>query len=255
MNDKKILIIEDDISIKDNITDLLEINGYKVFSAINGIDGIKLAREIVPDLILCDVMMPKLDGFKVKEKLSEDKNFAMIPFVFLTAKTEYTNIRKGMNLGADDYITKPFENKELVEVIELRLKKHEDLINNTRFKTGTGSERQVENRKILVTIGKSQQFLEFSSIVYIKSLGNYSRLYTDKKEKITVRRLLKQWEKLLPENEFFRIHQSYIINLSFVKKIEHFSKHSYVAKMNVYNETLPVSARYSQKLRSQFSLT
>ena len=255
MKDKKILIIEDDISIKDNITDLLELEGFKVFSAINGSDGLELAKEIIPDLIICDVMMPKMDGFKVKEIISGDKTLAKIPFVFLTAKTEYSDLRKGMNLGADDYLTKPFENKDLLNAVKIRLDKYNELIST--FEKEFTSTRKVQKNtghKILVKIGGVQKFIDYSKIVYIKSFGNYSQIFLDTKEKVTVRKLLKEWEDLLPDNDFFRIHQSCIININFVKNIEPYSKHSYRAKMKIYDNSLPVSARYSQKLKYKFSL-
>ena len=255
MNTKKILVIEDDISIKDNITDLLEVNGYKVFSAVNGYDGLELASEIIPDLILCDVMMPKLDGFEVKKRISNDQTLARIPFIFLTAKTEYSDLRKGMNLGAEDYITKPFENKELIDAVKVRLNKYDELMNTAKDTVGVYDKNEKKrNKKILVKIGVTQKFIDYTKVVFIKSLGNYTQIYTEEKEKITVRKLLKEWEVILPDDEFFRIHQSYIINLSYVKKIEPFSKHSYLAKMKIYDDSLPVSARYSQKLKSKFSL-
>lgn len=126
MNKEKkasILIIEDNIEVRENLTEVLGLYGYFVTSAINGLDGVKKAFSSPPDLILCDVMMPELDGFGVLNLLSDDPKTAHIPFVFLTARTETEYIRRGMILGADDYITKPFYKDELVRVIETRLKK------------------------------------------------------------------------------------------------------------------------------------
>ena len=121
---KKVLIIEDNEDVRDNTADLLELENYKVATADNGKVGIKTAKQFQPDVIICDIMMPELDGYGVLEALSKNNDTASIPFIFLTAKSEKADMRKGMNLGADDYLTKPFEEKELLEAIDSRLKKH-----------------------------------------------------------------------------------------------------------------------------------
>jgi CRP-like cAMP-binding protein/FixJ family two-component response regulator len=124
---KKILVIEDSLDVQENIQELLELSGYEVSVADNGKDGKEKAILEQPDLILCDVMMPILDGFRVLRILSKNPKTADIPFIFLTAKVEIADMRKGMNLGADDYIMKPFDDIELLDAIELRLKKSERL--------------------------------------------------------------------------------------------------------------------------------
>lgn len=120
---KKILIIEDDKILRDNTAEILELAQYEVITAENGKIGSNLAKEASPDLIICDIMMPVLDGYGVFHILSKDPRTATIPFIFLTAKAERSEIRKGMELGADDYLTKPFEDTELLSAIEARLKK------------------------------------------------------------------------------------------------------------------------------------
>ncbi len=120
---KKILVIEDNLEVRENLVELLELSNYDVQSAENGKIGVKKALEFIPDLILCDVMMPELDGFGVLKILEGRKELKGIPFVFLTAKAEKEDFRKGMNLGADDYITKPFDDVELLDAVEMRLKK------------------------------------------------------------------------------------------------------------------------------------
>jgi len=120
---KKILLIEDNNEIRENTAEILELSGYKVFTAPNGKEGISLAQAELPDLIICDIMMPVLDGYGVLHLLSKNKNTAGIPFIFLTAKSERVDFRKGMEMGADDYITKPFDDIELLNAIESRLKK------------------------------------------------------------------------------------------------------------------------------------
>ncbi len=119
----KILLIEDNKDVCENTADILELSNYEVATAANGKVGIDKVREIKPDLILCDIMMPVMDGYEVLEELSKNHETAKIPFIFLTAKVDKSDLRKGMNLGADDYLTKPFEEHELLEAISSRLKK------------------------------------------------------------------------------------------------------------------------------------
>ncbi len=120
---KKVLLIEDNVDIRENTAEILELAGYAVFTAVNGKEGVDLATRETPDIIICDIMMPELDGYGVLHILSRKPATAAIPFIFLTAKTEKADIRKGMTLGADDYLTKPFDDTELLNAIEARLKK------------------------------------------------------------------------------------------------------------------------------------
>ena len=128
---KKILIIEDDEIVRENTAELLELSNYQVQTAVNGKEGIKVATTEIPDLIVCDIMMPEADGYQVLKELSKNGRTSSIPFVFLSAKTDHKDIRKGMNLGADDYLTKPFEEEELITAIESRIAKTELLENSS----------------------------------------------------------------------------------------------------------------------------
>ena len=122
---KKILLIEDNKELRENTCEILELSNYLVVSAPNGKEGIELAHKENPDIIICDIMMPILDGYSVLHMLSKSENTAGIPFIFLTAKAERNDFRKGMEMGADDYITKPFDDMELLNAVESRLKKSE----------------------------------------------------------------------------------------------------------------------------------
>lgn len=122
---KKILIIEDEQFIRENIVEILESSDYKVFSAPNGVIGVELAQQQLPDLILCDVMMPDLDGHGVLEMIRSSPATAALPFIFLTARANPNDLRVGMNLGADDYLTKPFRVPDLLNAVQSRLKKYE----------------------------------------------------------------------------------------------------------------------------------
>lgn len=118
-----ILIIEDNLEVRENTAEILELAQYKVFTAENGKIGVETAIKERPDLIICDIMMPVLDGYGVLHLLTKNIETATIPFIFLTAKSEKSDYRKGMELGADDYITKPFDDTQLLNAVEVRLKK------------------------------------------------------------------------------------------------------------------------------------
>lgn len=126
---KSILVIEDNQDIRENTAEILDLAGYKTFTAENGKRGVDIAIREKPDVIVCDIMMPELDGYGVLHLLRKNEATQAIPFIFLTAKTERSDFRKGMEMGADDYVTKPFEDIELLNAIEIRLKKAEILGN------------------------------------------------------------------------------------------------------------------------------
>ena len=127
---KSLLLIEDNDEIRENTGEILELAGYKVRTAGNGKIGVEMALEEKPDLIICDIMMPVLDGYGVLHLLNSNPTLKGIPFIFLTAKAERNDFRKGMEMGADDYITKPFTDIELLTAIESRLKKVTLLLKN-----------------------------------------------------------------------------------------------------------------------------
>jgi CRP-like cAMP-binding protein len=151
---KKILVIEDQLEVRENLVELLELSGYEVAAGANGKEGIQLATSDLPDLILCDVMMPELDGFGVLRILEKRADTADIPFIFLTAKAENTDFRKGMNLGADDYIIKPFNEIELLDAVELRLKKSD------RLKSAIANAAPDHKLQTLINEAKGQEELQ-----------------------------------------------------------------------------------------------
>jgi two-component system alkaline phosphatase synthesis response regulator PhoP len=125
---KTVLVIEDELTVRESLVDLLEIEGFRAIAADNGKTGLKIALTEHPDLILCDISMPGLDGFGVLQKLRENPDTGTIPFVFLTARTTKVEFRRGMELGADDYLFKPFTMDELLSAIAARLTKQAALI-------------------------------------------------------------------------------------------------------------------------------
>lgn len=129
MAQQTILIIDDNEDIRENTAEILSLGGYRTVTAENGKKGVEAALSERPDLIVCDIMMPELDGYGVLHLVRKNTDTQNIPFIFLTAKTERADFRKGMEMGADDYITKPFDDIELLNAIEIRLKKIEILDN------------------------------------------------------------------------------------------------------------------------------
>ncbi len=124
---KKILVIEDNREMIENIAEMLELFNYSVIKATNATAGIEAAKKEIPDIIICDIMLPDFDGYKVLQTLDDEASTKGIPFIFLTAKAEKSDVRKGMNLGADDYLTKPFDKADLINAIEARLKRNDFL--------------------------------------------------------------------------------------------------------------------------------
>lgn len=123
MKKQRVLVIEDNDDIRESIIEILELADYEVYEANNGKTGVELATMHLPDLILCDIMMPELDGYGVLYMLNKNPNTTATPFIFLTAKAERMDMRKGMEMGADDYLVKPFDDVELLNAIESRLSK------------------------------------------------------------------------------------------------------------------------------------
>ncbi|NDJ18717.1 response regulator [Myxacorys almedinensis] len=149
-----ILVIEDDADILENIEEILELQNFRAIATRNSLAGLELAREEVPDLVICDVMMPKLDGFGVLNQLRQDATTATTPFIFLTGRAERADVRMGMELGADDYLTKPFTNEELVRAIKGCLDKHARLAQQyeTKVREAQSLEKQLQVSQELAEI-------------------------------------------------------------------------------------------------------
>ncbi|MGG6268969.1 response regulator [Leptolyngbya sp. AN10] len=150
-----ILVIEDEAQIRENIAEILAFTGFEVITAENGATGLELAKSRHPDLIICDIMMPTLDGYQVLDALRQNARTATIPLIFLTAKVDRGDQRHGMNLGADDYLTKPFEPEELLLAIESRLNRR------TALNQYIAREQQ-KVRKLRYSLQHNQQKLQVS---------------------------------------------------------------------------------------------
>ena len=142
---QSILIIEDEAELRDGISDILRFEGYVIIEATDGEDGIFKAREFLPDLVLCDILMPKKSGFEVIEELRKDPQTALIPFIFLTAMSQKDKIREGMNAGADDYLEKPFSREDLISTIQARFAKIERMKKSAELQLNKYKERFISH--------------------------------------------------------------------------------------------------------------
>ncbi|MFZ1751690.1 MAG: response regulator [Saprospiraceae bacterium] len=173
----KILVIEDNNDVRENIEELLQLTGYEVFTAENGKLGTTKALEVIPDLILCDIMMPELDGFGVLRILSNHPTTMDIPFIFLTAKIEKEDFRKGMGLGADDYITKPYDDIQLLDTIEIRIKKSAR-IKNSFDRSGSGLQRFIDEAKAqreFDKLSENREIRKYHKKDIIYEIGQYPK--------------------------------------------------------------------------------
>jgi DNA-binding LytR/AlgR family response regulator len=248
---EKILIIEDDKTYLDNIKILLEEEDYNVIAVSNGLDGIDTAKNDTPDLIICDIMLPDIDGFSILKEFRKREKTRFIPFIFLTAKSTMDNLRTGMNLGADDYITKPFRSEDLLMAIKTRLEKSKAFY-GTKNNVGLS----LNNKKklgpddhIFLPAKDNYEVLPLSKIVCIVSESVYTNVFSENGKKVLVRKLLKEWEDTLPGSMFLRIHKSYIINVKYINKIEKWFNGALKLSLNNFNESLIVSRRYASRVK------
>ena len=251
---KKILIIEDEKPVRTGIKDLLEIKKYSVLEAESGVEGLKLAKENMPDLIICDIKMPNMDGYEVLKRLNKDEMLSSIPFIFLTAKTEMTDLRYGMNLGADDYIIKPFMAADLFKAIEVRLSKNEKAKKGTlKQQTAVDETEPKKNidEHLFVTEGNKPQFVKIHDIECITAFNEYTNVYLNNSKKVIIRKSLREWENILPDTAFIRIHRSTIINFEHVERVEKFYTRSYMVYLKNIKQPFVISQRYLSKLKKK----
>lgn len=196
---KRILLIEDDHTVRENTAELLELSNYEVTTASDGKKGICLAKDLIPDLIICDIMMPEVDGYGVLKDLSHEPVTAAIPFIFLTARTEHKDIRKGMDLGADDYLTKPFEEEDLLSAIESRLAKVA-ILQKSEPPNAKGDNKELQELDDLRTLFKNYELQHFNKGESIYEKGTASRyFYLIKKGVVKVHQLDKDAKELITD--------------------------------------------------------
>lgn len=193
-----ILVIEDEESVHSNILKLLQFENFHVIGAENGCVGVQVAKEQVPDLILCDIMMPELDGYSVRNTLYQDPVTATIPFIFLTAKADKADFRIGMALGADDYLTKPFTRDELLNAVFARLDKQAaiDIKFQEKLDKLRGSITESLPRELVIPLNQIQQFLQTLTNEY-DSLERHKILEMTKEAYASSLRLQRQIQNFL----------------------------------------------------------
>ena len=208
---KKILFIEDDTILRESTAELLEISNYKVIKASNGKIGIEKAKTSIPDVIICDIMMPEVDGYTALDILSKDPKTKYIPFIFLSAKSDRKDVRKGMELGADDYITKPFSEDDLISAIESRLAKSailKELRDNNEI-TDDANEDEIRNINDLKNFfNDNGEFFYYNENDIIYTEGNNSNyIYLINKGVVKCYKFDEQGKELITdlykEDDFF----------------------------------------------------
>ena len=255
---KKILIVEDNKELADNFSLLLQDKGYTVSCAYNGSSGLTKMLEEKPELILCDIMLPDINGYKLLNELKKINKSDLPVFIFITAKNQRPDFRKAMNLGADDYITKPFTMSELLQAIEAQFAKRKNLIRTVEAESENKSEGETDEKMlnygdyIFFQDKKNPGFYPVSIIVIIKSMKDYTRVNLTEEKKFIVRKPMVYWEKRLPSEKFYRIHKQTIINIEFIESIENLSSGRYRVIMKNSGENLEVSQRFGKKIRAIF---
>lgn len=240
----KVLIIEDDPDIRENIETLLVEEGYTVETASNGFSGVEKAKEFLPDIIISDILMKGKSGYEVLEELLCDKETKTIPFIFLTAKVDPVDIRKGMELGADDYITKPFKNNELLKAIETRLLKSRIFREASNKNNGENNKKVFKLDEQIYFKNKEEiVFFKVSDINYIEAANQYSRVFLINKSSFLFRKALVTWEETLPSEYFMRIHKKNIIRIQNVTKIEKYFNNNYLVYLKNVEKPFEISKR------------
>lgn len=253
MKKNRVLIIEDDKDVRENIHTLLYEEGYEVYSCESGEKGIEFAKEYLPNIIVCDILMNGMDGYTVLTELSKFKKTRPIPFIYLTAKVERDDIRKGMQLGADDYLFKPFKSDELLQSIKARLKKREALkaesIQDAVKKKKNSQATYSIDDKIFLNISGKPHIVAIKDIVYIAAENQYTSIKTVEGKSILVRKSISAWELILPPKIFLRIHRATIINTDHISKMEKWYNSSFLVYLKEIKEPFVISKRYSTQLR------
>lgn len=245
------MLIEDDKQLRQNIRIALERSGFQVDEFSNGSEVFIKELVSTPDLILCDIMMPEKDGYWVFNEIKKHHTLSTIPFIFITAKVDRDDIRKGMNLGADDYLTKPFKISELLDAVNSRISLHKENAHYSKLKPKPQETLLKIDNFILLDVGKKLERIAIKSIDFIKADGVYSEVYMNNIQKIEVRKSLNDWEHILPNESFIRIHRSTIINISAVSHVEKWFNQTLLLYIQNYKEPLKISRSYKSALKGK----
>lgn len=269
---KSVLIIEDDAVLRAATYMVLTEEGFNVKTADNGKEGIKLLEKYIFDIVLCDINMPEMNGYQVINFLKMNSKILMPVFIYLTEKSTRVDLRKGMELGADDYIIKPFTREELLSSLSTQIQKKEqclrkyniekDLLellkskiipelNSKKLPQVNADSKYNYESSIFLTDGKKSGFVKISNIIFINSSKDYTKINIKDSKPYFIRKTIKIWEKDLPKNYFVRIHRSTIVNTNYVKKIVKISNYTHEVFLESIKEPVQVSQRYFLKFRKQ----
>ncbi|RYC70135.1 MULTISPECIES: response regulator [Spirosoma] len=236
----EILVIEDAAQIRENLVELLQLSGYNVQTAPDGINGLHKAREVKPDLILCDIMMPDMDGHQVLTTIRNYPDLAHVPFIFLTAKADMVDLRQGMGLGADDYLTKPFLSSDLLTAIASRLKRCQQQRVSRPPKSGYLTSLSGHDAKgnIMLTVPDCLYF-------YVQLRSTY---VWHKAGLFQLNKTLDMLTAALDPHEFFRVNRHVILHRKTIQQYAYWEKGKYCLYLTINGQQHQVilpKARYS----------
>jgi len=241
----RILLIEDDPAISNVVELNLRLDNYDVFLAADGEEGLKMVEETNPDLIILDVMMPKLDGWQVLMKLKSDEKTRDIPVIMLTAIDDEQSKVIGLRGGADDYVPKPFSPLELAARVKVIL----DRVKRAQKLSAEPSREGVRLDQIPVQKGDTIKLIPMEDIYYIDTKHEYANLHTYNESYLTTYSL-SELEKMLDSKVFFRTHRSFIVNLKRVNQIIKLSRNALIVTLKDEKQSrVPVSRRQASVLR------
>ena len=253
---KKILVIEEKLRTENSETaDALTDAGYNTYISAGDKDGIEIAVNYQPDLIICNLVCHD-HGLKVLKQLFDNNLTAAIPLIFLSDECEIKSMRQAMELGADDFFSRPLDYKSLVNSVQRLFDKRELLRESilSQLSTSFGDEMKTPrtNNHILVKIGTKLKFVKFTNILYIASLKEYSKVVTIERCAIVVRKSLSDWISLLPAQSFLRIHRSTIVNIEYIDRIVKTSLRSHEVYLEGVEEPFQISQRFANAMRKSF---
>jgi DNA-binding LytR/AlgR family response regulator len=272
----RILIIDDDAPTCELVGEFLRRQSHQVFSAGDGGQGLAAVVEHRPELVICDLDMPGMNGQGVVSTLRHDERFDGLPVVFLSGCTDRAEIRRTMNLGADDFLNKPVQLSELLEAVNARLglqqKKQQNeerrlasavdyfagLINDLQPEEGQSDKILAEVRQrlypakganavqaqaaFLAKDANGRQLVKLSEVKLISAYGEYSQAHWGKDRHLLIRKPLKSWEQELPAHQFVRVHRQALVNLAFLERVER-NEGKLVLRLRDHAEGIPVSQR------------
>ena len=233
---------------------ILPINEYEVYYSFEKKDGVEIARRYSPDVILvCVSDIP--NDIKVIKSLSLNESTANVPLITISKSTEFEYQRFVMENGADDFIPMQYLSGSLLNSIKTRERKiqsQREIINEHLNAFEENGSVQKRKDHILIKIGNKLKLMKFDDIVCIKALKEYSQIITNEKNKVIVRKSLKNWIKVLPEKSFLQIHRATIINMDYIEKIIKVNERTYSVQLKNINEVFDFSYRYANIMRRTF---